>query len=396
MLRLINLSKRLLLFFIGLSLFFILCTGNANSFDAGIQLSDVKGKVLFSENQKSNYTPASILKILTSLVAIKTLGEDYQFPTLYYYDDVSKNLYIKGLGDPLFVSEVIKVFCDEISSHIKTVNQIIIDQSYYSDQIEIPGTGNSLNPYDATVGALCANFNTINFKWDEQKNKYTSGEPQTPLLSIFLEEVSKTKSKKGRILLSKNQRSLYPGYLIKHFLVENGVSIAGPVLIGAFRPPAGMQKLFSSPYKLTDVIQKLLKYSNNFMANQILLSMGARVNGEPATLEKGLRVVEGYTLNHLKLHNIKIAEGSGLSILNQISPENMIKVLYEFVPYANLLRQKGVDLFKTGTLTDARTRAGYIIGVDKQLYPYVIMVNKKGVGYDTILKHLQSIIQKNY
>ena len=57
------------------------------------------------------------------------------------------------------------------------------------------------------------------------------------------------------------------------------------------------------------------------------------------------------------------------------------------MPYSYLLRKKGNDLYKTGTLTDVRTRAGYIIGLDKKLYPYVIMVNKKDVGYEDILKH---------
>ncbi len=128
------------------------------------------------------------------------------------------------------------------------------------------------------------------------------------------------------------------------------------------------------------------------MANQLLLSMGAKIYGEPATLEKGLRVIKNYSVEQLILNNIEITEGSGLSKSNQISSENMIKVLYEFIPFAYLLRQKGNELFKTGTLTDVRTRAGYIIGMNNRLYPYVIMVNQKETGYERILNDLKDFI----
>jgi len=389
---LIKSSKTIIPLSIGIIVLCFFSAVNAKTFNAGIQLSDDQGNILYNQNKNLNYIPASILKILTSLVAIHTLGETYQFPTIYAYDDSSKNLYIKGFGDPLFISEVIQQFCKKLSTQIKSVNHIIVDQSYYSDRIDIPGTGHSLNPYDATVGALCANFNTVNFRWDEKENRYTSGEPQTPLLSIFLDEIAKTEAREGRILLSKKQRHLYPGFLIKHFLIDNGVSITGSVSNREFKPSPHTQKIFLSPYKLTEVIQKLLKYSNNFMANQILLSMGAHVYGEPATLEKGLRVIKDYSTEHLKLDNIEIAEGSGLSRSNHISPENMSKVLYEFIPYAYLLRQKGNDLYKTGTLTNVRTRAGYLIGMNSKLYPYVIMVNKKETGYEDILNQLQKIV----
>ncbi len=70
----------------------------------------------------------------------------------------------------------------------------------------------------------------------------------------------------------------------------------------------------------------------------------------------------------------------------------MSKVLSKFIPFTNLLRQKGNDLYKTGTLTDVRTRAGYIIGMNKKLYPYVIMVNKKETGYENILNDLKNFI----
>ena len=66
----------------------------------------------------------------------------------------------------------------------------------------------------------------------------------------------------------------------------------------------------------------------------------------------------------------------------------MLKILIEFMPFHSLLKNHGNDFFKTGTLHGVRTRAGYISGKDQRLYPYVIMVNQKNKGYESIRKDL--------
>jgi D-alanyl-D-alanine carboxypeptidase/D-alanyl-D-alanine-endopeptidase (penicillin-binding protein 4) len=56
------------------------------------------------------------------------------------------------------------------------------------------------------------------------------------------------------------------------------------------------------------------------------------------------------------------------------------------------MNQEANEYFKTGTLSDVRTHAGYIIGKDKQLYPYVIMINQAGRSTAVIKQHLFSIV----
>ncbi len=353
---------------------------------AGVILADNQGKILYSQNKDRQFTPASILKILTSLAAVDYFGMDHRFKTLYAYDKISKNLYIKGFGDPLFISEVIQELCRQISEKTKarTVNKIILDQSFFHPDIDIPGTGNSLNPYDATSGALCANFNTLSFKWNSIQKGYISAEPQTPLLPDFLEEIKASGQKQGRILLSLKQRMVYPGLLIKFFLKEKGVPVKGLVSQGHFDPEQGEIFRFESPFTLDQIIQKLLKYSNNFMANQLMLAMGAYKKDSPATLEKGVKVLEAFGRKKIGLTQLTIAEGSGISRKNRVSPNQMLKILMAFMPFHDLMETKGDEYYKTGTLSDVRCRAGFIRGNDKRLYPFVIMINEKNKGYDSI------------
>jgi len=254
--------------------------------------------------------------------------------------------------------------------------------------ILIPGKENSLNPYDAPVGALCANFNTIMFKWSLSDGRFVSAEPQTPLLSNFHEDIKNTRLKQGRITLTKQQTILYPGLLIKYFLEKNNIKITGSVLPGKFETRGKKNGFFLSPFEIKEVVQRLLKYSNNFIANQLLLTMGAKTYGAPATLEKGVKAVKLFSRQHLKFDQLTISEGSGLSRFNRISPEQMLKILIEFMSFHSLLNNQGNDFFKTGTLNGVKTRAGYIIGKDKRLYPYVIMVNQENKGYESIRKDL--------
>ena len=365
----------------------------AGDMNAGIILADDRGQVLYAQNNEKNFVPASTLKILTSLAAIHILGEAHHFPTHYDYDAASKNIYIKGYGDPLLTSEIIEDLSQDIilKAKIKEIHHIIIDPSYYATPIDIPGKGDSLNPYDAPVGALCANFNTINFQWDKDKKCFISGEPQTPLLDFFHEDIRKTNLRQGRITLSREQSDLYPGLLLKHFL-EKKIPVRGSVRVQAFALKNNGPHVFQSPHELKTIIQSLLQYSNNFIANQLLLSMGAKVYGEPATLEKGIQALKDFAYRHLNLTNFDIHEGSGLSRGNRISPNEMLKILKKFMPYHRLLKHDENEFFKTGTLTGVRTRAGYLSGRNERLYPYIIMVNEENTGYESILNRLKNMV----
>ena len=209
------------------------------------------------------------------------------------------------------------------------------------------------------------------------------------MLSIFYKNIRDTGLNQGRIILSKQQSFLYPGLLIKYFLEQqHHIKVKGSIVFDNFDAKNKKIYSFQSPFKLTEIVQKLLKFSNNFIANQLLLVIGAKTFGEPATVEKGLKALNSFSKQNLNLKNITIHEGSGISRSNRISPDQMLKILLKFMPYHSLLKRSGSDFYKTGTLSNVRTRAGYILGGDNRLYPYVIMVNQEGRGCDFILSDL--------
>lgn len=356
------------------------------------------GTILYEKNIDRQLVPASILKIATALAAFHYLGEDFRYKTGAGFEKSTGTLYIKGFGDPLFISEQIRPFCREITSklherNIQRIDRIVLDNSYFSEAIAVPGKGGSLNPYDAPTGALCANFNTVKFKWDSSNQHYASAEPQTPLLPFVMEKVRQTGLKKGRIVLDREKSRLYPCFLIRHFLKENGIRVDGRILQGTMPENLSVSISRRSDFTLDVIVRKLLKYSNNFMANQLLLTIGAKQSGPPATLQKGVKAVSDYLTGQLGLTSFKLVEGSGISRENRISCREMISIVQEFKPYHRLLRKKGNEYFKTGTLSSVRTRAGFFRGKDNTLYPFVIMVNRSGGHYQDIKQKMQRTLQ---
>ncbi|MBF0204833.1 MAG: D-alanyl-D-alanine carboxypeptidase [Desulfamplus sp.] len=435
--------------------------------NAGIMLCTENGTVLYSQNPDIKFIPASILKVLTSLGAIHYLGGDYRFKTDFFLDneainnkainnkainhDLSRsnhlehnlkktNLKIKGYGDPLFTSEHISQACHNLSKVFKSMNiseldDIIVDNTFFSSDIEIDGNANSNNPYDAFTGALSANFNTVFFKYSRETRDYISAEPQTPLLPFVRKRVQTSGLKEGRIILSKQESTMYAGMLIKHFLLQEGIRINGVVTKGivATGDIAGIKGnrekkrgdrlvyTYTSPYSMDEIIKRLLKYSSNFMANQLFLSTGAKAFYPPATVEKGVSAIRDYARKVPGISDAVFAEGSGLSRQNRISPAAMIKVLRHFKKHYKLMQMQnnntqnnnmqsnntqidriqndnmpnGIsEYYKTGTLNSVRTRCGYF-ETSKGLYPFVIMINEDGMGYEKIRQFLWRIVSEH-
>ncbi|HIA56646.1 MAG TPA: penicillin-binding protein 4, partial [Candidatus Lambdaproteobacteria bacterium] len=123
-------------------------------------------------------------------------------------------------------------------------------------------------------------------------------------------------------------------------------------------------------------------------ANQLLLSVGLKRYGAPATLEKGTHALEEYLHNQLGIpeKQFRVVEGSGISRKNRFTPETVWKILKAFSVHKNLLNRENGILFKTGTLHGISTMAGYLPG-SKPLY-FVILLNQQKNRRDKILKLL--------
>jgi len=372
----------------------ISCLSRIKSTDAFL-VADQTGYILQTKNAGIKCIPASTLKILTSLAAIHCLHGTYRFRTEFYIDP-DGNLKIKGYGDPLLISEVLLNIADILAKKVGDIKDIIVDDTFFSPDIIIPGRNLSTNPYDAPVGALCANFNTVFFDRD-QGGSIISAEPQTPMIPFALKKIKSLGLKKGRYTFSHEPHdpARYMGELLLYFLKQRGVKAWGGIRSGIVEHGDTLVYTYRSCFALEAVLKKMMEFSNNFIANQVFITMGADVYGPPGTLTKGVRSVSEFARDELRLKDVKIVEGSGISRENRMSALDMLVILRRFEPYKCLLNRRGNFIFKTGTLNGVRTRAGYIEGQGEGLCYFVIFLNRPGADIESLMECVKNLGEYN-
>jgi D-alanyl-D-alanine carboxypeptidase/D-alanyl-D-alanine-endopeptidase (penicillin-binding protein 4) len=257
------------------------------------------------------------------------------------------------------------------------INRIVIDPSLFSPDIDIDGSSASLNPYDSKVAAFVGNFSSAALT-RRKDGTIVSAEPQTPLTPLSRQAGMKlNRGASERINLGHTWQvgTQYGGELLGEFLKRAGASGALEVATG--RVPSEATKIYDhkSSKDLAEISQGLLKYSTNFTANQIFLTLGIQKYGAPATVEKGQLAMTECLKNKVGWKDFHIEEGSGLSRRNQVTPTQMTKLLQSFEPYKDLLNVEDDFTAKTGSLRGVNTLAGYFELSPTEQVRFAILVN---------------------
>jgi D-alanyl-D-alanine carboxypeptidase/D-alanyl-D-alanine-endopeptidase (penicillin-binding protein 4) len=397
------------------------------------------GRVIASYQANKTRTPASVIKVLTTYAAALKLGFNYKFPTKFYTNGyvrsgvLNGDLVIKGFGDPTLDSEDLINIVSEIRAEgIRKINgNIVIDRSYFK-----VGTKNSsgfdqhpYSPYNAMpdammfnerVSTICVtpNKNTVTKKTPDKSynvinklkrvNRACRGRYSWPAVKISKSKNVSTIVLKGKIskrcgerkvrkVLTKPYKSFY--YALKDELQQSGILVTG--WLSLRKVPKSAKVLFthfSEP--LEKIISKTSKKSNNLYARHLLLYLGAKMYGAPATLSKGRRAVESILRykGALRRGTLKIDNGSGLSRTAKMSAK-MLAEMYDnaYMSYGKrwmkTLSIGGVDgtikkrfrgtsvenraWMKTGTLRRTKNIGGYVKSKSGKMYTVVILVKTK-------------------
>lgn len=337
---------------------------------------DEQGNELVARNTDQPFAPASVTKIVTAWLAMEVLGGDYRFKTSFYLDD-NRVLYVRGGGDPFLVSEEFALLAPRLieATGKAPFTGMVLDAGYYPADIRIPGIENDDEAYNALNSALAANFNTIHAV---RKGKTVrSAEKQTPITPLAITQFrARGPAGRGRISLAQEDPAVgirYAGELLAAFIEMAGGSVTGEISIGSV--PQGLKPVYVhyQSRDLTEILRQMLIGSNNYIANQIFLEIGAHRLGGPVSLEKSLQVAGGIFARHDLAGAIVLVEGSGISRENQFTARSLAGVLDNFAPHAALLRKtKAGSRYKTGTIPGVRTLAGYAVTSNHGLVRFVI------------------------
>lgn len=149
---------------------------------------------------------------------------------------------------------------------------------------------------------------------------------------------------------------------------------------------------------LSDIVRDINKFSNNTMARNLFLSIGAVSGGTPSTPAKSADAIESFLhRSALPMDHLALDNGSGLSrderitaldladLLQAANASPVAQVFVESLPIAgvdgtmrNRLTNQPVNgnaHIKTGTLRDVRAIAGYVASADGVSYVVVSFIN---------------------
>lgn len=363
------------------------------SAETSLLVESEAGVELVSKQPDKLLTPASTTKLVTAYLALQHWGENHRFQTHFFVSrktiqSAAENLpvlVIKGFGDPFLVSEEIQKMAAKVVSLLKKdgiskIQGIQLDTSYYQNNLKLPGSGGSNNPYDAIPSALTANFNSLYIQ--NINGKLQSAESQTPLTETaksFAKQLEESKKNKLRVntgLLSKTGERNF-AELFKHFLETAGLQVGGQVEWAKVDSEDILLYKHANSKTLAEIIRPMMKYSTNFIANQLAINLSVEAFSAPATAEKVALFYQQKLHDELHWEQAYLEDGAGLSRHNKMNARHLLAMLELFKPWKYLLPEVAEQIYaKSGSLIGVSNLAGFIVK-DEQWLPFVLMMSQK-------------------
>lgn len=404
----------------------------------GLLVQDIGNPVpLISHGENASLNPASVMKLVTTLAALDSLGPAYAFKTRVLVDGqivdgiLQGDLILQGGGDPALTLERFWLLLREVRARgVREIRgDVILDNRYYQlDTIDPAAFDQApLRPYNATPSSLLVNFNSLHLRLRATPGGIDARLDPEPVAGQLVlinqlqasnapcngwRETVKPALMNGALHLvgaypsACDTQSLWLNLLTPEATVATQFSAfwreLGGVHTGQFSvatPPEGARLLFEfeSP-PLAQLVRDINKFSNNVMAKMLFLNLGAIRYAAPATWDKGARALHAWAAESgLEMPELVLENGSGLSRIERISAASLARLLdyaakrpayYEFAASLPAVGLEGTQKgrmkdsaaigsawLKTGSLNGSRNLAGYVLSMDGQRRILVMLIN---------------------
>ena len=322
----------------------------------GLMVYDLSAdSVLYSYGGKQTLRPASTMKLLTSITALDLLGSDYAYRTYLYYKGkiaggvLSGDVWLVGGMDPLFDEKDMQVFAETLHRvGVDTIRGHIMQDVSFKEE-PLLGEG---------------------WCWDDDN-------PQlTPLLISRKDEFASQ---------------------FKDELMKCGVFVDAPISTGRMPRDKDVLLICSRSHQLGEVLVPMMKESDNLYAESMFYQIAASLGKWPAEAAHARQLIK-QVLAKAGVCGVqyRIADGSGLSLYNYVTPELMVRLLryaylkrdvmaalYPALPVAGVdgtlkKRMTKGPAFenvhaKTGTVSGISSLAGYCRAANRHFLAFCII-----------------------
>ena len=349
-------------------------------------------------------------------------------------DVLQGNLVMQGHGDPALTLERFWLLLRQLrNSGLREIRgDVVLDRHYFSLPPADPGAFDNQpqRAYNVVPDALLVNFKITEVKFVPDAEHGTVRLIADPLPAPLAVESRVELDKTGECgdwkekLVIQPLNGATPRYVVsgkyaaacgekilelslfdnnhyflglfRQFWESLGGKLTGGVREGSVPADARLLVQFASP-PLADILRGINKFSNNVMARNLFLTLGA-AGSEPATAEKSASVVKNWlTSRKLDFPELVLDNGAGLSRVERISPRHLgmlLNAAYHspvFAEFESSLPIAAVDgtmkkrlgekevaghaHIKTGSLEGVRAAAGYVFDSKGRRMAVVCLVN---------------------
>ena len=451
---------------------------DASAFDDaywGAYIVDITDdRILYDRNAARRFIPASNMKLFSTASALDALGTDFRYETRLYADgDVRGgtlygSLVVRGSGDPTFggrytggdLTRTFREWADSLKAQgIRRVSGSVIgDDDIFDDRAL--GEGWSWDDlvwyYGAEISGLQYNEGTINLAvsgttpgdrarisvdpdvgYVDIVNRTTTtsgggireGYSRDLSSNRFLVTVSVPAGSVEREAVAVSNPTTYFIKTLVAVLKREGIDVDGDAIdVDEWDGPRIRYETMTrvathlSP-KLANIIAETNTESNNLYAEHLLRTLGAhRYRGSefvPGSAQSGVAAMEPF-LNRIGIDpaSLRIADGSGLSALNRLTPLAIVQLLRAMrdhpVPgvadafYASLSvggrngtlehrydsgDARGNVHGKTGYISGARTLSGYVTASNGHLIAFSLLCNHYSVRTSRVNEAQDAIVE---
>lgn len=407
-------------------------------------VSLTRGDTLFTNNAGTPLLPASTMKMLTAAAAFERLGPRYQFSTDVLRDGalgpdgtLSGNLYLRGDGDPALSGRYMtggpeapmNFLADQLVARgLRRVTGAVIGDATAFDNRTIPEgwlTRYLQAGYAARVSGLSLNENLI---WVTIEPGGARLEPATSAIRLISNvrtvagggaRLSVRRQTDGTITVSgtigRNSPARRYQYVVEDpapfatgalhaALIAKGIAVDGGFRLG--KTPSGAEKVASILSPTVDrIVAAMNRESINHFA-ELLLRNAARgaERSSQGTAASAQALLREFFATKVKADSItlQVADGSGLSTLDRITPRAMTQMLgyahrAEWGPWfhaslpvageSELMRRRmrggqaqGNLHAKTGTTNDVVALSGYVTAINGEVIAFTFIYNGRDRG----------------
>jgi D-alanyl-D-alanine carboxypeptidase/D-alanyl-D-alanine-endopeptidase (penicillin-binding protein 4) len=394
---------------------------------------------LYSRDAQKYFIPASNVKLLTTAAALQKLGADFRIKTSVYSGE-NGSLYVAGRGDPSITEAQLQSLAQQLKRRgVDRVNELIGDDSYFQ--------GSAVNPnwewedaqagYGAPINSLIFNQNAIELllspqalgqplkvtfaepklanQWQIQNNSVTVAQNESEFIEVGREFDRPAIRVSGQLKVGAESESAYVAVVnpannfLQHFqqvLAAEGIPVKQALVASVSRNFNQELATVESP-PLAELVRETNRESNNLYAEVLLRLLGKVTDKMPQqqedTDEIGLKELKtALTQLGVNPNSYILADGSGLSRHNLISPEALVQTLRFMAnsPAASIYRQslpiagesgtlknrlsstpnRVILQAKTGTLSGVSALSGYIEVPDYEPLVFSIIVNQSDLS----------------